>query len=431
MRFLFISLLFILLTTPAAMAASPSRLVNDGGYLVEVNGRIIASLRPDACFVPASTIKVLSALAILRTLGEDYRFATHFYYNRDTEILSIKGSGDPFLTSEVLAQAATRLREKGVRRVSRLLLDDSVFALTQDLPDGSENSRQPYDTGNGALAVDFNTVVFRKDAQGRIFQEDPNAPILPITRELAASAPVGSQRINVYSGGLATVSPGLRHTAELMISLLRRAGIDTENSARRGRTAVNAQLILTVESELNAKEMVRALFKYSNNFVANQLVLTAAAQRFGAPATWWKGKMLLESTAYHYLKLAPGDLQIQEGSGLSRHTHVSPKAMLIILRAFEPWKSLLPEKFDALVKTGTMTGVYCLIGYKDTPRGLARFAILLNQERNTREQVLAALLAPLKAAAIAEAKPAANIKDKTAGKTKPRKNGVSKKKKTR
>ena len=197
MRFLFSSLLFIVVVTQAAVAASPSRFVNNGGYLVEINNQITASLRPNECFIPASTIKVLSALTVLQTLGPDYRFVTNFYYDHDTEALSIKGSGDPFLTSEVLAKAAKQLREKGVRHISRLFLDDSAFALEQALPDGSENSREPYDTGNGALVVNFNTVAFRKDAQGRIFQEEANTPILPITRELAASAPAGSQRINV------------------------------------------------------------------------------------------------------------------------------------------------------------------------------------------------------------------------------------------
>ena len=392
MRILLILLSFLLGVQTAA--ASLNQLVDYGGYLVEVDGQTIASLRPDERFIPASSIKVLSALTILRTLGEDYRFATNFYYDQKTGVLSVKGSGDPFLTSEVLAQAAAQLREKGVRRVSRLVLDDSAFALRQELPDGSENTSQPYDTGNNALAVNFNTVVFRKDAKGELFQEDPNTPLLPITRELAASATSGAQRINIYSGGTTTVSPALRHTAELLISLLRQAGIEVEDSARRSLVAAGAKPILTIQSEQPMREMVRSFLKYSTNFVANQLTLTAAAQRFGSPATWEKEKMLLEEVAYQQLALSPRDLQITEGSGLSRHTHVSPRAMLTILRAFEPWKELLPEKSGALVKTGTMTGVSCLAGYKETPQGLARFAILLNQHRNTRWEVLHDLLDP-------------------------------------
>jgi len=394
MRIFTITLLLSLFSAVQAVAVTnPNHFVSDGGYLVEVNGQTTASLRPNDCFIPASTIKVLSALTILRTLGEDFRFTTQFYYDRNTAILSVKGSGDPFLTTEVLMKAATQLRQLGVQRVSRLVLDDSAFALAQDLPDGSENSREPYDTGNGALAVNFNTVAFRKDAHGRIFQEDANTPLLPITRELAASAPVGSQRVNIYSGDVVTVSPSLRLTAELLISLLRQAGIDAENSARRDRIAAGSQLVLSLQSEMDMKEMVRSFLKHSTNFVANQLVLASAAKRFGVPATWAKEKLLLEAIAYQDLKLTPADLQIQEGSGLSRHTRISPKAMLTILRAFEPWKELLPEKFGVLVKTGTMTGVYCLAGYQDTPDGPARFAILLNQERNTRREVLNALLA--------------------------------------
>ena len=448
MRIQFILLSFLCFFGVQTIAvANPNRYIDYGGYLVEVNGQTIASLRPDERFIPASSIKVLSALTILRTLGENYRFTTVFYYDQNTKILSVKGSGDPFLTSEVLAQAAAQLREKGVRHVSRLVLDDSAFALTPELPDGSENSLQPYDAGNSALAVNFNTVVFRKDRKGQLFQEDPNTPLLPITRELAAGASTGSQRINIYSGGTVAVSPALRLTAELLISLLRQAGIEVEDSARRSRVAAGSQPILTIESEQTVREMVRSFLKYSTNFVANQLVLAAAAHRFGAPATWEKEKMLLEATAYQQLALSPRDLQIQEGSGLSRHTHVSPQAMLVILRAFEPWKELLPEKFDSLVKTGTMTGVHCLIGYKETPRGLARFAILLNQDRNTRWEVLHALLDPpdekpapvAKSKAIAKGKYIAKAKatsksgTKKKAKSKPdtKKVAAKKKKKTR
>ncbi|MDR3089331.1 MAG: D-alanyl-D-alanine carboxypeptidase [Desulfobulbaceae bacterium] len=423
--------LFLFVATQTGLAADPGKLIDYGGYAVELNGHTVASLRANECFVPASTIKVLSALTILRTLGENFRFATQFYYNADTSVLTIKGSGDPFLTSEVLAKAAARLREKGLRRVTKLVLDDSAFALARELPDGSENSRQPYDTGNGALAVNFNTVAFRKDAQGQIFQDDPNTPLLPITRELAASAPGGSQRVNVYSGGVVTVSPALRHSAELLITLLRQAGIECANSARRGRVAATSRLILTVDSELTSREMVRSFLLHSTNFVTNQLVLAAAGERFGRPANWFKAKMLLESTAYQYLGLTPADLQIQEGSGLSRRTCASPKAMLTILRAFAPWKELLPEKFGALVKTGTMTGVYCLIGYKDTPRGLARFAILLNQERNRRKEVLNTLFAPPHTAPTAVTRTKKPPTKAVSGKKNVGKKGGGKKKKPR
>lgn len=392
MRYLFLLLAFFSFVPGLTAATQQGSLVENGGFIMQLNGQTLQSHRINDMFVPASSIKILTALTTLTTLGEDFRFNTSFYYDRN-QVLGIKGSGDPFLTAEELKKAIAQLKVKGLQRVSAILLDDTAFQLEHELPDGSLDTHNPYDTGNGALAANFNTVPFRKDKKGNLRIEDPHTPILQVTREMARTVGTGSHRINVHtleSHGALTTS--LRYTGELIAELLRNEGIMVNANFRTGRIPTGIAPVYTITSEKNAQEMVRECLKYSSNFIANQLALTAGAKAYGYPATWQKTQQLLSEMAYSRLHIPKNALQITEGSGLSRQTQISPLAMLTVLEAFEPWKALLPEKHEALLKSGTMTGVYCYAGYKSLPSGTARVVILLNQERNTRDQVLQALL---------------------------------------
>ena len=390
LQFLFLCL--ILAVNPLLAANQQDFSVENGGYIVQLNNRIQQEHRANDLFVPASSIKILTALAALTTLGEEYRFSTSLYYDRN-QLLGIKGGGDPFLTAEELKKAVIQLKAKGLQRVSGIILDDSAFQLEHALPDGSLNTDNPYDTGNGALAVNFNTLPFRKDKKGILRIEDPHTPVLPLTREMARNVGVGSHRINIFSHeNQGSLPVALRYTAELLAELLRNEGIQVTGTFRGARIPSSLAPVYTITSEKNVTEMVAQCLKYSSNFIANQLALTAGARAYGYPATWQKAEKLLSEHAYNRLHISPQALHIVEGSGLSRQTRISPAAMLKILEAFEPWKSLLPEKHAALLKSGTMTGVYCYAGYKEMPTGTARLVILLNQDRNTRDVLLDALV---------------------------------------
>ena len=134
--------------------------------------------------------------------------------------------------------------------------------------------------------------------------------------------------------------------------------------------------------------MLRSCLLYSNNFVANQLLLTAAAHRYGFPATWEKARSLLHHYATVTLGIDKGDIVLVEGSGLSRKNQITPAAMVTVLEAFYPHRDLLPKRSGILVKSGTMKGVYCYVGYIDHHPAPRKFAILLNQGNNTRDEIL-------------------------------------------
>ena len=89
------------------MPTSPAALVENGSYILKTPAEDHA-YNQDIKFVPASTTKLLTALAALHYLGENYRFTTKLYLNNEHD-LYIEGGGDPFLTSEVITHLASQL----------------------------------------------------------------------------------------------------------------------------------------------------------------------------------------------------------------------------------------------------------------------------------------------------------------------------------
>ncbi|MFZ5774826.1 MAG: D-alanyl-D-alanine carboxypeptidase/D-alanyl-D-alanine-endopeptidase [Thermodesulfobacteriota bacterium] len=390
-RFFFLFLFCWLLPAPSAQAGGgrllPASLVENGGILVTRGGAILYEHNADTLLVPASTWKIATALEALTLLGPDYRFETRCSLGPD-RTLYIQGSGDPMLISEEVSRLAEGLFASGVRDVGDLVLDDSAFSL--DAPtDGSDGSLNPYDAANSALAVNFNTLPLVKDKNGAVRSAEPQTPTLDITERLAASLPPGAHRINISRHP----EQVWRYAGELTQAKLREAGISVSGSMRPGSVPSGLAVTFLHRSSVPLSGMIKALLASSSNFMTNQLFLACGARRFGAPATWDKGRRSLDEFLTNTVHLAPGTFTVEEGSGLSRKNRITAKAMLTLLRSFAPHAGLLADHHGVPRKSGTLTGVYAYAGYFPGPTGLDPFVLLLNQPANTRDQVLARLQA--------------------------------------
>lgn len=361
-------------------------LLVNGGYIVaDGSGRY--HHREHELFVPASSIKILTALLALEKLGPDYRFETHFFLDRG-DILYLKGYGDPRLTSEVALAIAKILAERGVRRIAAIRLDDTAFQLGSETA-SEDNSSHSYDAPNGALAVNFNAVSLAVGKKGKISTVEGTTPFLPLMRELAIGLPQGQHRLNVASlGGTADQPVQLRYVAELFTAELRSAGISVAGPWKRSRVPPGLAPILVHQSPVPLAEMVRDCLKYSNNFIANQFFLAVGAKEFGLPATWEKGRAAMGAYIATTLRLDHKQLVVREGAGLSRNNLISPAAFIPILERFKPFAELLSMKEGIPLKSGTMTGIYCYAGYFPRDGALLPFALLLNQSENTRKPLL-------------------------------------------
>lgn len=385
--FFLITLLSSCLSWQAARAACHefSDILHTGGYaLADESGRIVSSCNRQTSFIPASIIKIPTALAAMHILGRGFRFRTAFYRDNRNN-LYIEASGDPFLISEEVAYIIGELQAGGVNEIRGIFVDISRFALREE-PPGMGRSDNPYDSPATAAGVNFNTVSIRVDEQGNVVSDEPQTPTLPIMAELGAGLPRGSYRLNICRPGCAADEQAARYTAELFRGLQDRAGIAGSGPLGIRQIPADAELVYTHANRKNLEQIVASLLEYSNNYTANMVFLACGMKQYGDPATWDKARKAVQEALANILGADTAMMiGLHEGSGLARSNRITAEAVIRSLVAFREHRNLLQEKQGHRIKSGTLDGVYNYAGYLD---GSRPFVILLNQPQNTRDAVL-------------------------------------------
>lgn len=317
-------------------------------------GRVLERYDDGVALVPASTTKVVTTYALLKTLKPDTTIETEVWGDLKDGVvqgdLTFKGDGDPLFTRERIWLLAQTLKQEGVRRVTGAIRLDQTAFDAQRQPQGWENTTANTLPEVRALSVDFN-----RDDRGRIV-EDPD-----------------------------------RHSREVIQRTLQETGIAIEGGA--SGLGVPRKLATWTSPPLRA--LVQDINKWSNNFMIEMLT-----RRFGG-GSWPRGIQRIQAFYQAAFSLGPEAIQITDGSGLSKENRLSARTLAIILRGAyhdfevgpefvsslkiiggEPWK--LKVKDPNLtrrirVKTGHLDRVTSLCGYLQTFDGKVRvFAILLN-----------------------------------------------------
>ena len=191
-----------------------------------------------------------------------------------------------------------------------------------------------------------------------------------------------------------------QYTLNVFKSYIKLAGIEFNGKLKTGNIPENAVEIYSHESEPLALAL-RGLNKFSNNFIAEQIVKTIGVEHFGQPGTTQKGLDVFKE----YLKelsIEPNKYVVFDGSGLSRKNRLSPAILVDILRNVKNDLAVYPEFVGALgimgvdgnvknrmqkvessskarVKTGTLNFVSTLSGFFESKEGeLFAFSILMN-----------------------------------------------------
>lgn len=351
---------------------------NDAIVVAEPGGRIIYEKNAGKILVPASTLKLLTSLAAFHYLGPDYRFTTEFYMDKDSN-LKVKGYGDPILTSEVLIEISKALGSR-VKYINDLVLDDSYFKPAK-IP-GITSSLEPYDSPNGALCANFNTVNFNI-LKGRPVSAEPQTPLLPFALKKINRSSIKEGRILLSS----EQNENTLYTGHLLSYFLEKEGIKQKGRIKIGAVIPETDtLILKYLSPFSMEDIISRLLLYSNNFIANQIVLAISAKIHGQPGILDKGVWAISDFAISILKI--DDLKIVEGSGISRENRISAKSFLKILAAFEPHMDLMKHNGNEYYKTGTLTGVSTRAGYIKGSDGRSyKFVIMTNSNGNSAEKI--------------------------------------------
>jgi D-alanyl-D-alanine carboxypeptidase/D-alanyl-D-alanine-endopeptidase (penicillin-binding protein 4) len=317
-------------------------------------GKAIEAFQPELALIPASTTKVVSSYAILRTLKPDFQLTTSVLGELKDGVVTgdlvFRGGGDPFLTNEHIWMIARQLKSRGVTKVmGKLKLDQSAFD-SQRFGTGWENTSANTTPPILPLSVNFN-----RDEKNNITRNPEKLALDVIT------------------------------------SILEDVGIVCEgNPDSAGRKAV-----LTSYRSPTLHVLTNSVNKISNNFIIEMLV-----KSFGG-GSWANGIKRIQEFYQTNLDLSPSEVRITDGSGLSKSNRLSARTLSIILRAawhdFEvgpefvaSLKYIGAEPYDLRIsdpnlarrvrcKTGHLDNVDTMCGYIHMPDGSMRvFAVLLN-----------------------------------------------------
>lgn len=414
--------------------ASIGALVVDGA-----DGHVLFAREPDRALVPASNLKILTAIAALSAFGPEHRFETEVLADRVPDAdgavgtLYVRGGGDPALSSEELWRLAADLRRAGLRSVKdAVVVDASLFDAERWHPSWGHVSARAYNapvssfTANyGAFAVQVAPGAAAGDPL-RVTLDPPVSWLRLVNRArtLSSRSRVGLQVDRRAGGGFeeVLVSGGLRagaspqtvyrsvsdpvgYASGVLRLQLEANGVAVAETLRREAIPEDAVPVLRFEGKALA-EVVRLFLKYSNNAIGEGLVKALGARAGARPAGWRDGIRAVHDELTG-LGIALDAVVQVDGSGLSYANRVPPRSFVTALRAAERSFRFGPEFVSALpiaaadgtlaervegaahgvrAKTGSLTRVTGLSGYAHRPDGgVLVFSLLVNGFRGGTE----------------------------------------------
>jgi serine-type D-Ala-D-Ala carboxypeptidase/endopeptidase (penicillin-binding protein 4) len=387
-------------------------------------GKVVLSELPDTPRSPASTIKTVTTFAALDMLGPTFTWHTRALIRGtltggvlDGDLI-LQGGGDPYITLERWWSFAQSLRQKGLRAIhGDIVIDNTAFSLPPEDPaafDGKPN--RSYNVLPDALMVNFQSIEFRLAANAETREVEINASPAPFNLIIdnhvrfaagRCTGTTGSVEFKVaseawdrveFSGALSpscterSISRVLLKPATYafgtFVQLWRQMGGEFTGKLRIEASPADARPFSTFDS-LTLAEIIRLTNKFSSNLMARHLLLTIGSERYGVPATLEKGAATMgEWGAQRGVDLQ--GIDIDNGSGLSRSTHISVMQMAKVLSVacrspFAPeFMASLPlagldgtlrnrmkssPAGSVRLKTGHIDGVSGVAGYVTTPGG--------------------------------------------------------------
>lgn len=413
--------------------------MKDGRVLCERDGRKL--------FNPASIQKTLTAVIGLDKLGADYRWKTGIYGSDQIDSsgtldgdLIVYGEGAPDFDSAALDNLIAQLQSKGLKRVTGNVIGDSSYFRGDAIGDGWTWNELQWYYGAEASALTFNdnqAFVNVENGEGRATTDYLQVTVGNPT-PISGSQGESDKNANYEAGGIkrgldnnsfyvwgnvksfgARVS--VHNPAELVAKNLKenleKKGVKIEGEVRsrdwKSSDALDvskAEKLAETESQ-PLVEIVKRMNKHSVNLYA-ELILRTVGKKFSSEVPQniqipqnvrgddIAGAAIVKKWLLEH-KIAAGDMQISDGSGLSRLDFVTPESFA---RAFiyaaqsnyaQSFTDSLPisatdgtlggrlgkAKGRVLAKTGTIMYVNSLAGYAQRNDGeIITFAVITNND---------------------------------------------------
>lgn len=411
----------------------------------DTTGKILEGYNQFKLIRPASSLKLLTSAAILNELGPEYRFTTKVYglgYQSGSTWegdIIIRGVGDPSISGEFYNKDRFHVFDKffgaldsmGVRKINGNLIGNDSYFDQQPYPEewNWQDLSYYYGVEINALSFNNNAVDLRVYAN-RDIGDKPEIEWFPFDTDYVdfvneqVITPPGSEFDEDYRRILGTNTILLRsklpknyvETESLSIFNAPRYFLDTFKKyledggiSLTGRLIVDSQEVdwnssqykeLIRHESVPLKKMLYMVNKQSDNFYAEMLLKTMAAEHFGAAGSTELGLSLVKDFA-DSMKMDTTKLEVNDGSGMASSTLIQSddlSRLLIEMRNHPHFnvykKSLSVAGFDGSLKnrfvnsplrgkiygkTGYVSGVRSLSGYMETASGqTVAFSVVTN-----------------------------------------------------
>ena len=420
------------------------------------DGRVVVARDARQLFNPASIEKAVTSIVALDQLGADFRYRTSVFapaqiaadgtLNGD---LILYGTGAPDFDDAALESLVGQLQSKGLRRVTGNIVGDDSYFKGASIGDGwTWNDLQWY-YGAEASALSFD------ENQAAVFMNEDGKPaisndLMEIHGELEPTQNGQTEAFGVErgladnqlyvwgSGGkaygrVAVHQPALSAAKAFRESLIKK-GITVDGDFRtvdwktKNKTDVAGSVELAAAESKTLGELVQRMNKRSVNLYG-ELLLRTIGKKFGdaAPDESRQIQELRGDAAagaavikkwLEKKNVAVADVQIHDGSGLSRLDFVTPEAFgrAFVYAAQSNFADVLKDslpiagtdgtlggrlgrvKGRILAKTGSITYVSSLAGYAQVSEDeIYAFAIIGNNitRKNDGSRIVDAIAAGL------------------------------------
>lgn len=405
-------------------------------------------------FMPASNLKLFTTALALLQLGPDYTYKTSLYLNgkiKNEEIkgdLILRGVGDPTLTRRfynddalaVFNSWADSLINMGIEVISgNIIADDDAFE-EESLGNGWtwDDETYYYSAISGGVCfndncVDLKITPAKKVGKKAVIEIYPRTNFVTIINNIVTVSDDSTTNIDFYRerntniiqcfgtirksetevNESITINNPTKFTAQILKEVLENKGIKV-----RGQALDNDELGISRDYQKLTplftqvspplKEIVKVVNKVSHNLYAEQLLKTIGYEKlkFGSVENGLKASQNL----LKQMGIDPENLQIVDGSGLSRLNLVTPAQINSLLRFMyrsryfnEFYESLPIAGVDGTISnrmknTRAMNNVHAKTGYINAVRSLSGYVTTTDGEMLTFVMIANNFLVPLKLA---------------------------------
>jgi len=410
-------------------------------------GRMLIDINSSTARIPASNMKLLTSGTAARVLGADFRYRTRLISTSDD--LVVLGSGDPAFGDSVLLGRMTDAKgqsmniesfldlwtnpavDAGIKEVDELIIDDRIFDREYTHPSWpSEQLVNRYCAGVAGLNFHRNIIRFYPrpgtrganvnhvspatrtlDVTNRIKcdQSKPDSSLVRVSRKHGTNEITLSGNVTVPMRVPVEVTvhdaPGF--FASLLAERLESRGIDVETVRLATRNDPDFQGPNIGPAIVSPLQLILERCNHdSYNLYAEALLKTIGSKATGAPGSFANGSRAIEEAVRDQDASHAANLQVADGSGMSRDNRIAPASLAYWLAGFDPSEAddtlfieslptpgqgTLENRFGnrnlggatVHAKSGYLNGVCSLSGYVTTPDGRRlTFSIIVN-DRNT------------------------------------------------